>query len=822
MIKLENINKYYSSASGKYHALKDINLTLPDKGMIYIVGKSGSGKSTLLNVIGGIDSYDSGQLIIENAYKDENGEVQIEKFDTKNFKLSNYNAYRNSYIGFIFQEFNVIKTLTVYENVELSLSLQQKKEDKDLIYSILAKVGLKGKEQRKINELSGGERQRVAIARALIKDPKIIIADEPTGNLDAKNRNIVMDILKELSKEKLVLIVTHDKHLAGLYGDREITIRDGEIIKDVVLHQENIVDTLPTNYKMESLQPKAKVSWKLALKSFKLNRFRYIFIIILFAISLIFAGSVVNLVLADTTKEYANFQKEYGNSVVNLSYKYNYHDTINTTGFFTYDLAKAKKNFKVDNQQMTTFTSMHVNYPINKNSSLGNNDFWKESIDYVTIYENETQLTSNFIVEKDIMIQTNTGCYITDYLAYSLLSNNYYTDMHSYSNYKDVTGRKITVPGSNTPLTITGVIQTNFGLYLSKYNDGKLLNDPKYFASFNDNLTLYNSVFVTDTVYKKIYSSNNLYFYMDDILYLNGKKTEMHENVKFTYYNGDPLLAGNFPKRPKDGEMTLVAVSRGFINKVLGVKDINNLNFPGGKLSLGGKVPNSFYICGVERIPASMEFNISGIINTDEIIVYAPALDESPLYRNWINSSYVDGGFLTAIISQKANINSKIYRNLLDNDITINNPSFIKLQLVDNFISKNLYLFAALFFSFCLFSILMIFNFVLINIKNSTRDIGIYMSLGMNGFKISLIYLFQVLIISAISMVIGLIGSTAFIIIIDNGFASQAIVNFSILKVTFLGVLAVVALAFVTPIIAILQPLLSLCRKKPIDVIKVS
>ena len=219
MIKLININKYYTSSQGAFHALKDINLELPDQGMVYIVGKSGSGKSTLLNVIGGIDKYDSGQLIIDNTVINNDETITTDSIDTANFKRSDYNGYRNSYIGFIFQEFNVIKGLTVYENIALSLELQKipVKENHQKILDIIAKVGLVGKEKRRINELSGGERQRVAIARALIKDPKVIIADEPTGNLDSKNRDIVMNILKDLSKEKLVLIVTHDNNLSKLY-----------------------------------------------------------------------------------------------------------------------------------------------------------------------------------------------------------------------------------------------------------------------------------------------------------------------------------------------------------------------------------------------------------------------------------------------------------------------------------------------------------------------------------------------------------------------------------------------------------------------------
>ena len=163
MIKLINVNKYYQSGQGKYHALRDINLVLPDKGMCFIVGKSGSGKSTLLNVIGGVDSYDSGELYIDNL-------------NTKDFNKYDYNSYRNTYIGFIFQEFNVIKSLTVYDNVALSLQLLQKdiKNEHEKIMTIIETVGLSGKEHRRMNEISGGERQRVAVVSPISSNCSLI------------------------------------------------------------------------------------------------------------------------------------------------------------------------------------------------------------------------------------------------------------------------------------------------------------------------------------------------------------------------------------------------------------------------------------------------------------------------------------------------------------------------------------------------------------------------------------------------------------------------------------------------------------------------
>ena len=365
-------------------------------------------------------------------------------------------------------------------------------------------------------------------------------------------------------------------------------------------------------------------------------------------------------------------------------------------------------------------------------------------------------------------------------------------------------------------LKIAGIIGTN-------YNSFSPENSSQSLAAFEDNLAIYNSIFVSAENYKNIFSTNNLNFYYDDMVFYDKDKTEKFEDVKFSKItNNTPLFSGSYPDKPDKGEITQIAVSKGYIEKVLKMSPSSISYTSNSKVTFGGYAYN-FYMCGVSHIPTQTEFNITGIIDTDEVVVYAPSPSTgSTLYNSWINMGFIAGGYLTILINDDIETNSLIYRNLLDKGITINNPSFKKLQLVDDFINDNIFLFAALFFVFCLFSTLMIFNFIIINIKNSTRDIGIYMSLGMNGFKISLIYLFQVLIISTIAMVVGILGSTILLSVVDSSFAKYVIVDFEILHNTLFGIAGIILLAYLTPIVAIASPLFSLSRKKPIDVIKVS
>ncbi len=221
MIEAKNLKKIYKTKTGvTVNALDDVSVKLPDKGMVFILGKSGSGKSTLLNVLGGLDSFDAGEIIIKGT-------------SAKDFKQSHYDSYRNTYIGFIFQEYNILDELTVGANVALAIELQGRRATDSEINEILKEVDLEGYGARKPNELSGGQKQRVAIARALVKRPEIIMADEPTGALDSATGRQVFDTLKKLSRDKLVLIVSHDREFSEQYADRIIELADGKIISDV-------------------------------------------------------------------------------------------------------------------------------------------------------------------------------------------------------------------------------------------------------------------------------------------------------------------------------------------------------------------------------------------------------------------------------------------------------------------------------------------------------------------------------------------------------------------------------------------------------------
>lgn len=196
MLIVKNLTKIYKlkgKGTKDVVALDNVSIDFPETGMVFLLGKSGSGKSTLLNTIGGLDTFNNGEIIIKGK-------------SSKDFKQSDFDAYRNTFIGFIFQEYNILEEFSVGKNLALALELQGKKADKEAVDKLLDQVDLSGYYKRNPNQLSGGQKQRVAIARALIKEPEIIMADEPTGALDSNTGKQVMDTLKNCQKPNLLLL----------------------------------------------------------------------------------------------------------------------------------------------------------------------------------------------------------------------------------------------------------------------------------------------------------------------------------------------------------------------------------------------------------------------------------------------------------------------------------------------------------------------------------------------------------------------------------------------------------------------------------------
>jgi len=282
MLELKNIIKDYKVADTKFRALNDINLTFQKGEFVSIIGPSGCGKTTALNIIGGLDRYSKGDLVINGT-------------STKEFKERDWDSYRNHSIGFVFQSYNLINHLSVLDNVELGMTLSgvSQEERKTRAISVLERVGLKTQLNKRPTKLSGGEKQRVASARALVNNPDILLADEPTGALDSTTAHEILDLIREISHEKLVIMVTHEKMYAKEYSSRIVELKDGEVINDSL--NKNIVELDDKGYSPKRTAMSFLTALKLSFNNLRTKKFRTIITALASSVGIIGVGLVLSI-----------------------------------------------------------------------------------------------------------------------------------------------------------------------------------------------------------------------------------------------------------------------------------------------------------------------------------------------------------------------------------------------------------------------------------------------------------------------------------------------------------------------------------------------
>lgn len=279
MLQLKDIVKKYNTGGTEVEVLKKVNISFRESEFVSILGASGSGKTTLLNIIGGLDKYSSGDMLLMGR-------------STKEFTDRDWDSYRNGTIGFVFQNYNLIGHLSVIENVKLALSIsgESNKENDIKAKKVLEDVGLGDHLYKKPNQLSGGQMQRVAIARALVTNPKVILADEPTGALDSKTSVQIMELIKEISKEKLVIMVTHNPELARKYSDRIVSVKDGEIIEDTKPYIEQEGNN---GYELKKTAMTFSSAIKSSFKNLLTKKFRSLMTVVASSIGIISIGLVL-------------------------------------------------------------------------------------------------------------------------------------------------------------------------------------------------------------------------------------------------------------------------------------------------------------------------------------------------------------------------------------------------------------------------------------------------------------------------------------------------------------------------------------------------
>lgn len=748
MLSVKNIYKSYGTKDNKYPVLKDINLNFRKNEFVAILGPSGSGKTTLLNILGGLDRYDSGDLII-------NGK------STKQFKERDWDSYRNKSIGFVFQSYNLISHISILNNVEMGLTLGNvsKSEAKKRAIAALEKVGLKEHIHKRPNQLSGGQMQRVAIARALVNNPDIILADEPTGALDSKTSMQIMDLIKEIANDKLVIMVTHNAALADIYASRIIKLSDGKIVSDSNPYEAKGEDK---EYNLKRTKMSFITALGLSLNNIKTKKGRTL--LTSFAASIGIIG--ISLVLALSNgfqKQIDNFEKDTLSNMPILILKegINMSDVISATvdnDLEEYpddkiirkekDVETVSHSNKLDDEYLNYLNNIDSSYLSGMSYSrytrmnmLVKNGNTLELFDYNLSPLPETKdgkVDSLMIDNYDLLAgkmaeDSNDIMLIVD--SYNKISSNLYDllGLTDNSNFDSLIGKEI-----------------------------KLVNNNEYYTEFNN-------IFISNTDYDTMYD-NDQNFTLKIAGILRGKKDNQFSQMAGSglSYKGD--LIKNYIAKNKESKVVKVQENVDY-NVLSGQKFDESVN---KELILS--------LLGANDIPYSIHIYPKDFDSKDKIIEYLDKYNEG--------KSDDDKIIYTDYASTVTDLSSGIM-----NGITLVLIGFSSVSLI--------------------VSSIMISIITYISVLERTKEIGILRSLGARKKDISRVFNAETCIIGFVSGIMGV--SIAYLltfpinIVIKN---ATKLSNVALLSITHVAVM--ITISVVITMIGGLIPAKMASKKDPV------
>ncbi len=842
LVKLEGINKYYQSGDEKVHALKNISLELPKTGLVFVLGQSGCGKSTLLNILGGLDKPDEGRILIEGA-------------DFSKFTTANLNDYLNSYLGFIFQEYNILKDLNLYDNIALPLEMQNvnKKEIKKKTLEIIDQVGLSALKKRKINQLSGGQRQRIAVARALIKDPKMIIADEPTGNLDSVTGETIFELLKKLSENRLVLIVTHDEESAYRFGDRIIKIEDGQLVEDIVSpFTENdkqpllppvvdesfvlskVVSTRNRDDKKENgvlkltkVSTPIATSIKLAFKNINHKKFRFILMTLICALSLAFFSFTIELnddpirqnvyTSVDNNYLYADLleKSELPEDYVKNSI---YDDYIGTQlPNNSYETIKEK----IPSLTVHEYKNVSVNYA---DHSSQVDSFFTGELSYLTKFDSRN---SYKLLYGRTPVEGKKELMITDFIAESFIRMNYLQEAKSYS---DFIGRYIKV-ATDDYYKIVGIIDTNFEKY-THFSKQEMIDDTSKlnYAFFNE-YKMMNTIYLCNDDFLKESNVISKKIDLTDVTYNVQLRSKTSSSINNSIVVTDDLEVKSVISDRKDE-------NGAFISRNIG-RSVNHDNYeivvPYNVLvnlfGLTSREPTSYqeYNRSWSRLNKNIKLSVSNNVGDVETIDVT-IVGVTQLNSNYISVSNKVMEFLFQNISNSSYLLAEVSQfedDAYDQFLTAYEEGYIldlfayradidsyEISPFVNLLSK------AGLFVFAVFTIGILWTIISLDIVDQKKEIGTFRSIGLSGFRVSLLFIFQTLIVSIISYVIALfVGNYAINIFNSTIYDTENIIHLSMYMMTYRSPIFLLVFLLVITSLALFLPLYKIMSQKIIDVI---
>ncbi len=832
MLVLKNVEKTYETkARENVQALKNVNLSFSQNEMVFILGQSGSGKTTLLNLLGGIDSQSSGEIYVDD------------KLLGKDLSLE---AYRQNYLGFVFQEYNLIDNLNVFDNIAIALSEGNKKSKAETVSQVLKKVKLEGYEKRRISELSGGQKQRVAIARALAKNAQILLCDEPTGNLDSKTSKEIFALLKELSKDKIVIVVSHNEELSKQFADRTININDGEVTDDdgkiaQARQATNVNKTIKNNV---SLALKLKLSLN-NLFTHKLKTFVSFILLFLSLLSV---------------------------SIMQICCSYSPERTIA-------DMFKDSQSIFIvkntsDREEPDNSEQKNVN--ISLLSSVGQENYQKLYVlNYCRYFVTDN---NNAVINGKEFYFKNTlddGCaYVTDFFVDYTLQNSEYYEAISFKEYSELNGKEVKYNG-NVLYKITGVIKTDYKQFFEKNNiTFEKLTTEEYelerITHYSYNMKYYYGVtYVNEKTFNSIESEENSYYFDNDdniksVIKLNNEQTTIDDftlrdserfsveflgadgrvhtndidwaygNLTYTKLGENDIVVdcklyneltgknidwkkiqqdydesrynGTEFNQPIDGLNTKISISLERDGKAIcepQEKTIVGVYFKKADFAFSNyepekHAPNGSMMVGYSDYSYELYFSLStlNLINTDINNVYAVEVNV-PSIKNL-------HGLLTDIEKDGNLVAGRIADSAYD----------LK------YITKNMgYFFIAVMVVFLVISFFSMLNLVNTKIKDNKRQIGILMGIGFTAKDILFIFLLSIIYLLAIALIFIIPLSYIAAHVVNNLLIMEGLGFIKYYMVTIFTYLVLFVASILLVFLSSL-PLILFTKKKPIDVIK--
>lgn len=831
MFTLVNVSKVYDSKKkNAVKALEGISYDFPSKGLYFIQGKSGAGKTTLLNILGGIDKPTSGEIYLDG-----------EKIDfSDSVALDNYRAFS---VSFLFQDFNLLQEYSVIDNVIIGLKIQGKENAKEKAQNALNSVGMGELADRKISTLSGGQIQRVALARAVARDSKIVLCDEPTGNLDSETSETVFNLIKQLSGERLVIVVTHDGEAAKKYGDEILTIKDGRFVDGEMSLDGTYSPTIgqsPRKFKGERTHG---LSFKNTLVLVKDNISKSVFINLAFVIILAAAFTLISAFFSlfryDKKSAYVSTLKANDQYLMAITkykdgaYKsYEFGESVTKYGIQGFYKGVSENDIAGLEEKLAGRGYVYPSYFFTKNLQ----DFSDKKI--YTYNKGFQQIAYNFrelIVVNDFNTFNNPVQYgglpkednevlIYDYMADCLLTHG----VLEGDGIASVVGQTLTDRQTGFSMKISGILKSN---YIEYY--GATSNNDNIRSDFIETyLTGLQSIFGTPTLLKKLQNESEYFSIKNCVLKNVSVKSEAETNYKKYKYISDDGL--NFIWKSNDTKTQYGVILS--VNEVAEILNIQSSEIT-AEIAEQFATNYSFY---VKHTIADYTIERDYNLNFELIVagICKESIEEEGVIHKYKDSHYSNGTMLRFYIgfNKSWKVNEEIF-NLFwveekPQSFYEQNPDYYEegfydympigmlLEEADNYLVNVKDMAGIVMYVLVAFAAVSVFTYSIINIRKFEFKTGVLKAMGAKNFTIVFTFITQLLLISLFAFIISLPLSYVFLSSINGQFVK----SLSSLLVFFSMKPEAVALSFgfatVGVLLAAAVPLIRLRFTAPASIIK--